>query len=133
MEIWHLSPKLVAPLAIAAGAIPGTLSRYYLTVLCARWLGTGFPYGTFIINLSGTLLIGFVTTLALAQLISPELHLLLTTGFLGSYTTFSTYALDTVSLARSHSKIHALGYWAGSAIGGALCLEIGIVTARWLL
>ena len=123
----------MVPIAISAGAILGALSRYYLTVLLARRFGTRFPYGTFAINLSGALLMGFFATLAFNQIIAPHLQLLIMTGFLGSYTTFSTYALDTANLARSRSRVVALFYWAGSAVGGALCLEAGVGIARWLL
>lgn len=126
--------KFRAPLAISLGAIPGALSRYYLTVLFAQWLGTSFPYGTFVINLSGSLMMGLFTTLAIEQVItSPDLQLLITTGFLGSYTTFSTYTLDTASLRRTGNRLLTLFYWAGSVVLGGLCLEIGIVLAKMLL
>ena len=123
----------MVPIAMSVGAVLGSLSRYYLTVLLARRFGTRFPYGTFVINLSGSLLMGFFATLALSQIVAPYLQLLIMTGFLGSYTTFSTYALDTANLARSRTRIVAFAYWAGSAVGGGLCLEVGIGIARWLL
>ena len=131
-----MSLPLAAPLVISAGAIPGALIRYYVTLLLVRRLGVRFPYGTVVVNLSGALLIGFVSTWALglsqSSLIGPDLQLLLVTGFLGSYTTFSTYALDTANLARRH-RLLALGYWAGSIIGGAISLEAGIGLAQWML
>lgn len=124
---------LVTPLAISGGAILGALSRYYLSIGLIKLLGDKFPYGTLTVNLSGALLMGFVATLALGQMISPTLQLLLATGFLGSYTTFSTYALDTAALGKSRGEFFALCYWAGSAIGGVIGLEIGISLARGLL
>ncbi|HBW57319.1 MAG TPA: fluoride efflux transporter CrcB, partial [Oscillatoriales bacterium UBA8482] len=97
----------------------------------AQWLGTNFPYGTFMINLSGSLLMGFFATLAIERVItSSELQLLITTGFLGSYTTFSTYALDTSVLLRSGSQKKAMFYWLGSVVFGGICLEIGIALAK---
>ncbi len=127
-------PGVRAPLAITLGAIPGALSRYYLTLLAARWLGTGFPYGTFVINITGALVMGFFTTLALERTItSPDLRLLVAVGFLGSYTTFSTYALDTSVLLRSGSQWLALLYWLGSAALGFISLEIGSFLARRVL
>ena len=132
MEALYSNQTLVVPLLISMGAVFGALSRYFLTILLALWLGTGFPYGTFVINLSGALLMGFVTTLALGEVISLDLQLLLATGFLGSYTTFSTYALDTANLARSRSYRIALFYWAGSALIGAASLELGIGLAQLL-
>ena len=128
-----LLSALSPPLAICAGAVPGALSRYYLTVILARRLSLWFPYGTVLVNLSGSLLIGFVSTMALYQLVSSEVQLLLVTGFLGSYTTFSTYALDTTNLARLEDPAFAFCYWAGSVVGGGLCLEVGIRLAHsWL-
>lgn len=122
-----------APLAISLGAIPGALSRYYLTVLLTRRLGTRFPYGTFFINLSGSLLIGFFATLGLDHpVLPPSLQLLITTGFLGSYTTFSTYAIETINLNRAGRRSIAWFYWAGSILLGGLCLAIGMVLAHTL-
>ncbi|PIG91672.1 fluoride efflux transporter CrcB [Gloeocapsopsis sp. IPPAS B-1203] len=120
-----------APIAVGLGAIPGALSRYYLTVLCSQWFGISFPFGTFFINLSGALLMGFFAGLGIEQVIgSPELQLLITTGFLGSYTTFSTYALDTSVLMRGRDRAKMLFYWAGSVALGGICLEIGIALAK---
>lgn len=135
-----MSSLLTTPLIISAGAIPGALSRYYITILLARSLGIRFPYGTVVVNLSGSLIMGFVSTwllsllrlLPVPPLLAPDLQLLLMTGFLGSYTTFSTYALDTANLARQRGRILALGYWAGSAVGGAIFLKIGIALAQWM-
>lgn len=123
-----------APIAISLGAIAGALSRYYLTVSFTQWLGITFPYGTFVINLSGSLLMGFFTTLVLQRVItSPELYLLITVGFLGSYTTFSTYSLDTVNLLHEGNQAIALFYWAGSALLGVVSLLIGRFLAQSLL
>ncbi|EKQ69559.1 camphor resistance protein CrcB [Leptolyngbyaceae cyanobacterium JSC-12] len=128
-----LTGELSAPVAVSLGAIPGALSRYYLTLLCARWLGISFPFGTFLINLSGSLFMGFFAALAIERIIpSSELQLLVTTGFLGSYTTFSTYALDTANLRRTGNQSLTLFYWAGSVVLGGACLEIGIRLAQLL-
>ncbi|GAB4202536.1 MAG: fluoride efflux transporter CrcB [Coleofasciculaceae cyanobacterium] len=109
------------------GAIPGAISRYYFTVICTQQFGTIFPYGTLIINLSGALLMGFFS--ALFQLIgSPShLNLLITVGFLGSYTTFSTYELDASNLLRTGNYKKALLYWFGSPLLGLICVEIGMI------
>jgi CrcB protein len=129
-----IDPALYAPLAISLGAIPGALSRYYLTLLCARWLGIAFPYGTFFINLTGAGVMGFFVTLATKQVFSaPELQWLVAVGFLGSYTTFSTYALDTSNLLRTRSYKRALFYWWGSPILGFFSVELGMFLARQML
>lgn len=129
-----IDPVIRAPIAISLGAIPGALSRYYLTLLFARWLGTSFPYGTFFINITGAAVMGFFVTFFLERGIgTPDLRLLFAVGFLGSYTTFSTYALETSVLLRSGSQNLALLYWLGSAAIGYLGLECGSFLARWLV
>ncbi|MGA7935456.1 MAG: fluoride efflux transporter CrcB [Kovacikia sp.] len=121
------------PLAISLGAIAGALSRYYLTLGCSQWLGTTFPFGTFVINLSGALIMGFFVTLAVERtIISPDLRLVIAVGFLGSYTTFSSYQLDTEKLLMTGSWQITLLYWSGSASLGVLCLELGTYLARRL-
>jgi CrcB protein len=116
-------------LAIAIGAVPGAVSRYYLTEFCKRSFGTDFPYGTFIINFTGCLFMGFSVTLfkGIAGL-PPEIDLLVRTGFLGAYTTFSTYGYDTFSLWRNRQKIATLFYWLSSAV----LAVVGIVVGRYL-
>jgi fluoride exporter len=120
---------LLGVLAIAIGAVPGAVSRYYLTEFCKRAIGTNFPYGTFIINFTGCLLMGFFFTLFKGiKGFPPEIDLLVRTGFLGSYTTFSTYGYDTFTLWRNGERGVTIFYWAGSAILGV----IGIVLGRYL-
>jgi CrcB protein len=127
------NPDIRAPIAISLGAIPGALGRYYLTVMFAHWFGTGFPYGTFVINITGALIMGFFVTLTLDRMISSaDLRLFVAVGFLGSYTTFSTYALDTANLWRSGNSSLMLFYWLGSASLGFAGLELGSFLARKL-
>ncbi len=124
-------PAVRAPIAISLGAIAGALSRYYLTLWFAERLGTSFPYGTFFINLTGCFVMGFFTTLVMERLtVSPDVRLLVTTGFLGAYTTFSTYGLDTVNLMRGSSYGKASFYGLGSALLGVACVQFGVFLAR---
>ncbi len=122
------------PIAISLGAIAGSLSRYYLSIWLAQRFGTGFPYATLFVNLTGSFAMGLLTTLILerALLISPEIRLLIAVGFLGSYTTFSTYELDSISLIRDSQLNKAFIYWLGSAVLGSIVLYLGIITARLL-
>lgn len=122
------------PIAISFGAIAGALSRYYLGIWFAGRLGRTFPYGTLFVNLSGSLAMGFFVTLVLerAIVVSPEVRLFVAVGFLGSYTTFSTYELDTIALLRSQHLWLAGLYWLGSAFLGAIGVYLGIVAARSL-
>lgn len=118
-------------LAIAAGAVPGAISRYQITEWTKAKYGTKFPYGTFAINLTGCLAMGFFFTLSKGITGYPkELDLLIRTGFLGSYTTFSTYGFDTLNLWRNKQTGSTLFYWAGSAILGLLAVIAGVAIAK---
>ncbi|NJM45154.1 MAG: fluoride efflux transporter CrcB [Alkalinema sp. RU_4_3] len=114
---------LRSPLAISLGAISGALVRYYLTLWFSQRF-IGFPWGTGVINLSGCFLIGIVTAIAPGRW-SPEVRLMVTTGFLGAYTTFSTYELETVMLMRNKG-MEALLYGLGSAVLGVVCVLLGM-------
>ena len=119
-------------LAVAAGAAAGGVLRYAIGLwTIARfgaglgWLGTGF------INVSGAFLIGVVLELALRTASMPPLaRLLLATGFLGGYTTFSTYAWETLTLATDQSRWIALAYAAGSVILGVAAAAAGSALTR---
>ncbi|MEC4806744.1 MAG: fluoride efflux transporter CrcB [Jaaginema sp. PMC 1079.18] len=118
--------------AISLGAVGGALSRYYLGLWLNRWLGVGFPYGTLIVNLSGCVGMGCFWALVTDKIsaIAPEIQMLVAVGFLGSYTTFSTYELDTVNLFRSDQILKAACYWLISSIGGFGALWLGIWLTR---
>jgi CrcB protein len=75
---------------------------------------------------------GFFVTLVLERAVNipPDVRLLVTVGFLGAYTTFSTYGLDTVTLLRSRTLEVAGFYWVGSAVLGIVCVQLGVVLAR---
>ena len=121
------------PLGIGLGAIAGALLRYYTTLILNHWLGTAFPFGTFAVNLTGAFGLGFFATWMLGRTsIPPEGQLAITVGFFGSYTTFSTYELDTETLSLKHDWPITLLYWACSAVLGVLCLEAGSLLAKKL-
>lgn len=123
--------KVRPPIAISLGAITGALSRYYVTLIITQWLGSGFPYGTMVVNISGAFAMGFFATLVSERMrISPELGLLITVGFLGSYTTFSTFELDAEQLLASNRWTLLPLYWISSAILGVVSLEVGSLLAR---
>ncbi|HEY9689419.1 MAG TPA: fluoride efflux transporter CrcB, partial [Coleofasciculaceae cyanobacterium] len=89
------------PILITLGAIPGAIARYYLTLVCIKKMGLSFPYGTTVINISGSFLIGFCSVLIQSLSNSVHINSFLIIGFLGSYTTFSTYELDSANLFRT--------------------------------
>ncbi len=125
-------PEIRNPIAISLGAIAGALSRYYLGLWFAQRFGTNFPWGVFFINFTGCLGLGFFSTLVLERVYSipPEVRLLVAVGFFGSYTTFSTYELDTLTLLKSRQFFAAVFYWAGSAVLGLISVQLGVFLAR---
>jgi CrcB protein len=116
---------------ISVGAILGANARYWLGGWVAERMGTTFPYGNLIINLSGSLLLGFFITLVTDRfLVDPRLRLLVAIGFLGSYTTFSSYTYESMDLIlRGQAWLGLLNLF-GSSILGAAAVAIGIVLGR---
>ncbi len=115
-------------LAIALGAVAGALSRYWLGLGVSHLIGTNLPLSTLVINLTGCSAMGLATTLGFG--LHPEVRLLIITGFMGSYTTFSSYELDSARLWSAQRWGADFGYWAGSGVLGWLCLEGGSGLAR---
>ena len=124
-------PSARNPIAVSLGAIAGSLSRYYLSLWLPQIFGVDFPYATLAVNLSGSFAMGIITTLTVERALSiaPEVFLLIAIGFLGSYTTFSSYELDTINLTR-FSWQRAIFYWFGSAVCGFLCLYLGVLFTK---
>lgn len=121
-----------APLAVSFGAVAGALSRFYIGVWLAPYSGS-FPYSTFLINITGCFGMGCFVTLALRQgriTFHPDLVLLVTTGFLGSYTTFSTYELETAHLLETKGWFTTTIYGLGSVTLGIAALRLGEFLAR---
>lgn len=110
-------------LLIALGGVAGANARYLVSTWAANRVVADFPYGTLLINASGSLLLGFFLTIVAGQGgLESDARFLVATGFLGAYTTFSTFAYETIALARRgairKSLINALGS-AAAGIGGA--------------
>jgi CrcB protein len=117
--------------AIALGAAIGGVARYYLSTAVQHRLGATFPWGTLLINVSGSLLLGFIIRYALATpSMSLELRALLTTGFCGGYTTFSTYSYETAALLEDGQYERAGLYAFGSAILALAATLGGFLLAR---
>ena len=117
-------------LIVALGAGLGGVSRY----LIQGWIleRTGLSIlALFVINVSGAFALGLVTTLAVERnLINPDIRLLLTTGFLGGYTTFSSWMLESFQLLETGNLVRAAVNVVGSAVVGLLAVYLGIVAGR---
>lgn len=121
------------PIAISTGAVLGALSRYYLTLFWLQKRGDQFPYGTLFVNLTGAFVIGLVATVAPAYGVAIALQKFILVGFLGAYTTFSSYLLDTVNLYRNQRPLAGYGYWIGSIMVGFLSVKLGIWLGQALI
>lgn len=116
---------------ISLGAILGANTRYWIQEWAAKHWSSAFPYSTLVINLSGSFLLGFILTLAADRFpLDPRLKLLATVGFLGAYTTFSTYAFESFNLMSKGQWISGLANLFGSTILGFLFVGLGVFLAR---
>ncbi len=120
-------------LLLSIGAVLGANARYWLANgFATRW-GAAFPWGTLFINVTGGLLIGLILTLLSERLLAaPAYRLLLVTGFLGAYTTFSTFTYETLALWQDGSYGAALLNAAASVGLGLAATAGGIWLAHWL-
>ncbi len=114
-------------LLISAGAVLGANARYWIGTWAAEKWGAAFPYGTLLINLSGSLLLGvFMALTAERAVIDPRIRLLVATGFLGAYTTFSTFTYESVSLLLKGAVVPGRLNALGSTALGLLAVGAGI-------
>ncbi|NLI91779.1 MAG: fluoride efflux transporter CrcB [Peptococcaceae bacterium] len=117
--------------SIAIGGALGAIARYGLGIwISGKWIHY-FPLHTFLINISGAFLLGLFNTLFLDKLtLSPEMRLAMTVGFLGAFTTFSTFGYETVMLIKDGNIITAGLYTISSIIVGFLGVFLGMSLAR---
>ncbi|WP_453984895.1 fluoride efflux transporter CrcB [Brevibacterium casei] len=121
-----MTPLLFAAIAVAGGL--GAVARMVVDGLIKSRMGGAIPWGTILINISGSLLLGFAAGLAAGQMLPEEWFLIVGTGFLGGYTTFSTASFETVRLVQERA-------WAASAISalGTLVIATGAAgVGLWL-
>jgi CrcB protein len=118
-------------ICVVLGSALGGIARYFLSGLVARSVGETFPWGTLSVNVSGAFLIGVFAAFArdhASLLASPNPWLFAVTGFLGCYTTVSSFSLQTLALARDGESSRAVGYVAISVV-----LSLGAVAAGFAL
>jgi CrcB protein len=118
-------------LLIGAGALLGANARYWLTNYFVQRFGPAFPYGTLFINVTGSFLLGFILVLVANRfVVDPGYRLLLGTGFLGAYTTFSTFSYDTIVLLERGDLLPALLNITASVAASLIAAYLGISLAR---
>jgi CrcB protein len=117
---------MMLPLAVALAAGLGAVTRYLVDLLVQHRTGGGFPYGTFAINVTGSLFLGFVVGLGIHHGLATTPTLILGTGFAGGYTTLSTWAWETLALAENGSLLQAGANIAGSFAAGLAASAAGL-------
>ena len=120
-------------LIIGCGGFLGAISRYAVASWAVDRFGARFPYGTLIVNVSGSLAIGIILAAVAGRFApSPELRLLFVVGFLGAYTTFSTFSFETLTLLRNGSYLLATEYVLGNLVLGLGAVSLGFIVGRSL-
>ncbi|MHB8844654.1 MAG: fluoride efflux transporter CrcB [Nitrospirota bacterium] len=113
-------------LLIGIGGALGAMSRYGIALWVGQRWGRGFPLGTFVINVSGSFLIGLLMTLLAERFsVNPQWRLLLVVGFLGAYTTFSTFEYETGALLKDGELAFAMLNVILSVVVGFIALKLG--------
>jgi CrcB protein len=120
--------KLVVQyLAIGFAGSLGAMLRYFVSSTCGWLFGTAFPYGTFLINITGSLFLGWFLTVIQDRLsVSDTMRLAIAVGFVGAYTTFSTFAYESNSLLEDGSGIKATVNLLGSLVAGLIAVRVGM-------
>ena len=121
-------------LLIAVGGSLGALARYGVSFWVQERVAGAFPYGTFIVNISGCLIMGLVMTrLNEGAEVSVNWRFLVPVGFIGAYTTFSSFEFEMFRLAEQGASLVGLAYMVSSLVLGYVALWLGVIAARAFL
>ncbi len=118
---------------IGIGGILGANARYVVANWASQRLGADFPYGTLIINVSGSFLLGFFMAFALDRaFLHPNYRLFVATGFCGAYTTFSTFTYESLRLLQDGSFVLGFANMIGSLLVGMFAVFLGFVIGKMI-
>lgn len=120
-------------LYVAIGGALGSVSRYLLSNWVNNKTKSNFPWGTFSVNIIGSFIIGIFFILVMDKANSPQLKLIVSVGFLGAFTTFSTFSLETFNLIRENNILLALGNIGLSVALGLLAVWSGIIIGKLIV
>jgi fluoride exporter len=121
-------------LLVGVGSLVGGVSRYGLTLLTQNVSAFSLPYGTLLSNLAGCLVIGLIAGFSgRTELLSPEMRLLLATGFCGGFTTLSSFIYELGQFVQDKEYFYASGYFAATLVGAALAFLLGLLISASLL
>lgn len=131
-----MNASLINCLAIGGAGFVGALARYGVVRLFGGWKwigGMSFPWATLVINVTGSAFLGWFYTFMARRMSGPAadtLKLAIATGFVGAYTTFSTYMFETDSLVAKGALYQAMGYLFGSVVLGLIGVRLGVVIGK---
>ena len=126
--IWR---RLTPYLAISVGGALGANTRYLVASWATTHWGTQFPVATLLINVSGSCVLGVYLTLATERFTGhPAVRLLVATGFLGAYTTFSTFSVEALRLIETGDAEAGMGYMVASVVLSIVAVAIGMIVAH---
>lgn len=117
---------------LSVGGIAGAVLRYLTSGMINQFFGVSFPYGTFSVNMIGSFLIGLLWGLSENLAISPNMRIFLFVGFLGSFTTFSTFALESLNYMRDNNAKIAIANMIISNILGIVLVFFGIFISKYI-
>ena len=116
-------------LVVAAGGALGAVSRYVATGWVQELTGEFFPWGTFVVNVAGSLALGFAVVWLQSTVSSADVRQFITIRFLGSFTTFSTFSYEAVAMLRDREWWQAGGYVSGSVALSLMAVVVGMAMA----
>ncbi len=133
---WFAFPEIrlfFKMLAIGLGGFGGSIARYFVSLWINYKHRTHFPWGTLIVNLTGAFLLGFILALLEERMLHRSWYYPLCIGFVGAYTTFSTFVFETLHLASKGNLFYAMNNALLSVLLGVLMVWLGLATAKLLL
>jgi CrcB protein len=120
-------------LFVALGGAIGSAARYLVGGWFAARFGAAFPYGTFVINVTGSFIVGLFLAYAQERVsLSPYWRLFFAVGFVGGYTTFSTFEYESIRLLQDGEMLLAAVYLIGSVVTGGIAAIAGIALGSWI-
>jgi CrcB protein len=120
--------SLVQYSAVGIGGALGSMARFFVATVCGKYFGTAFPYGTLVVNVTGSLFLGWFLTVALHEksVVTDAMRAAVAIGFVGGYTTFSTFAFESNTLLAAGAGVKSTINMVGSVVLGLLAVRMGI-------